>query len=76
MRSSPPARAPKLQLAVEQPLTGGSWTHQKTIPHVQRRSHSDMVAGGAVTIKSNPIPSGWVTHKLKNNTTKEVLSLL
>ena len=28
------------------------------------------------TIKSNPIPAGWVTHKLENNNTKEVLALL
>jgi len=25
VHSSPPGRAPKLQLAVEQPLTGGRW---------------------------------------------------
>ena len=27
-------------------------------------------------IKSNPIPPGWVTHKLENNNTKEILPLL
>ena len=27
---------------------------------------------GAITIKSNPITAGWVTHKLKNNYTTEV----
>ena len=25
-------------------------------------------------MKSNPIPSGWMTHKLENNNTKEVLN--
>ena len=32
VHSSPPARAPKLQLAVEQPLKGGSWNHQERYP--------------------------------------------
>lgn len=32
MRSSPPVRIPKLQLTVEQPLTGDAETHQKMIP--------------------------------------------
>ena len=30
---------------------------------------------GVITIKSNPIPAGWVTHKLENNYTTEVHSL-
>ena len=29
-----------------------------------------------ITIKSNSIPAGWVTHKLENSKTKEVLPLL
>ena len=29
MLSSPPVRTPKLQLAVEQPLTGGHWNPKK-----------------------------------------------
>ena len=29
-----------------------------------------------ITIKWNPITAGWVTHKLENNNTKEVLPLL
>ena len=29
MHSSPPVRTPKLQLAVEQPSTGGHWTPPK-----------------------------------------------
>ena len=27
---------------------------------------------GTITIKSNPIPTGWVTHKLENNNTKKI----
>ena len=30
----------------------------------------------AITIKLNLIPAGWVTHRLENNNTKEVLALL
>ena len=30
---------------------------------------------GAVRIKSNPIPAGWVSHKLENSNIKEVLAL-
>ena len=35
-----------------------------------------MVRRAAVTIKSNPILVGWVTHKLEDSNTKEVLLLL
>jgi len=52
-------------------------THQKkdtprpeTKEKLQRNSRR-----GAITVKSNPIPVGWATHKLENNNTKEVLSL-
>ena len=31
---------------------------------------------GTMMIKSNPIPAGWVAHKLENNNTKVVLLLL
>ena len=30
---------------------------------------------GTIMIKSNPIPTGWVTHRPKNNNAKEVLEL-
>ena len=32
LHSSPPVRVPKLQLAVEQSLTGGHWNLPKNIP--------------------------------------------
>ena len=31
---------------------------------------------GVSTVKSNPIPTMWVTYNLENNNTKEVLPLL
>ena len=31
---------------------------------------------GVIMIKSNPIPARWVTYKLENNKTKDILSLL
>ena len=31
---------------------------------------------GAISIKSNPIPARWVTHRLEIHNTKEVLTLL
>ena len=81
---SPPARAPKSQLAVDQPSTGGHWNlskKKKKIPHVQRQRGSHRKPQqdgrkGTITIKSSPIPAGWVNHKLENNNTKEVLPLL
>ena len=41
-----PGIAQKLQLAVEQLLTGGSWNPSKSDTHVKKqRSHSEMVEG-------------------------------
>ena len=73
VRSLPLARASKSQLTFGQSSTGRHWNSPKKIPHIQRqkRSHSEMV-GGAITIKSNPITAGWVTHKLENTYTTEV----
>ena len=45
MCSSPPARTPKLQLDVEQPLTGGCWNplkKKKKLPHAQRKEKAAM----------------------------------
>jgi len=75
---SPPARAPKWKLAVEPSSTGGHCNppkkdtpHPKTKKKLQRDGRR-----GTITIKSNPMPTRWVTHKLENNNTKEVLPLL
>ena len=47
MHSSPPARAPKLQLTAEQLLTGGCWNiPKKKIPHIQRQSKTRVRALG------------------------------
>ena len=78
MCSSPHAREPKLQLAVEQLLTGGLWNLPKKdtpCPKTKMMPQWDC-RWGTITIKSNPIPSKWVTHKLENNNTKEILPLL
>ena len=47
MNSSSPARAPKSQLTVEQPLKEDTGIHQQRIPHIQgqRRSHNEAVGG-------------------------------
>ena len=78
MYSSPPARASKSQLAVEQSLTGGCWNrpkkdilHPKTKEKLQQDSRRN-----AIIIKSNPIPTGQATHKLEHNNTKDLLPLL
>ena len=71
---SSPVRAPELQLAVDQPSTAGHCNklkkdtpHPKTKKKVQRDCRI-----GTVTTKSNPTSSGWATHELENNNTKEV----
>ena len=50
----------------------------KKILHIQRQ-RSQLQEDGrrdAIRIKSNAISAGWVTHKLKNNNTKDGLPLL
>ena len=47
MRSSPPARAPKSQLAIEQPWTGGHWNlPKKDNPHPKTKRCSRKMVGG------------------------------
>ena len=78
MHSSLPARASKLQLAIEQPSTGRCWNtpiKDTACPKTKKKPQRDGRRGTG-TIKSNPIPTRWVTHKLENNNTKEVLPLL
>ena len=81
MCSSPPVRAPKSQLAVEQPSTTGCWNlpkkKKKDTPHPKTKMKLQKEGRrGTITIKLNPIPTGWVIHKLENKNTKEVLPLL
>ena len=74
---SPPVRPPRSQLAVERQLTGGCWNlPKKDAPHSKTKKLNRGGRRDTIMIKSNPIPTGWVTHKLENNNTKEVLSLL
>ena len=67
----------KLQLAVENHWQEDTGTHQEKIPRVQKQRKPQRDSRrGAIMIKSNPIPTGWVTHRLENNNTKDVLVLL
>ena len=78
MSSSPSARAPKLQLSSEQPLTEECWikdTKKNTQCPMTKKPEGDG-RRGTIMIKSNPIPTRWVTHKPQNNNTKEVFPLL
>ena len=78
MSSSPPVRAPKLQVAVEQPLMGGCWNTPKKdspCPKTKKKLQQDD-RRVPITVKSNSISAGWVTHSLKSNNAKEVLALL
>ena len=78
MCSSPPVESSKIATS--------SWTTtdrstleptKKGYPHPKTKKKPQQDGRrGAVKIKSNPIPAGWVTHKLENNNTKEVLTLL
>ena len=45
--------------------------HPKTKKRLQQDGRR-----GAIIIKSNPILTSWVIHKLENNNTREVLLLL
>jgi len=76
--SSPPVTVPRSQIAVEQPSTGECWNPPKkdTLqPKTQKKLQKDG-RRGTIMIKSSPIPSRWVIHKLENNNPKEVLPLL
>ena len=78
MHSSPLAGSPKSQLAIEQPSTGEFWNPaKKDIPHPKTNTKPQPDdRKGAIMIKSNPMPAGWMTHKLENNNAKELLPLL
>ena len=77
MCSSPPLGAPKSQLVVEQPLIRCWNIPKKDTPSPKTKNKLQQDGRrGTITIKSNPIPTGWVTHKMETNYTKEVLPLL
>ena len=50
---------------------------KKKVPHpkTKKKPQGDGRKGTNM-IKSNPIPTGWVTHNLESNNTKEILALL
>ena len=53
---SPPARAPQAQLAVEQPLTGGTGTHQKRCPTSKDKEEAAAKKQGGFEHVKNQIP--------------------
>ena len=57
---------------------GGRWNPSNKVFPSPKTKEKPQLDGksGTITIKSNPILARWVTHKLENNNTKEVLSLL
>ena len=73
-RALPLARAPVSQLTAEQSSTGRHWNSPtKVTPHPKTKEKPQRDGRrGAITIKSNPITAGWVTHKLENTYTTEV----
>ena len=77
MCSSYSSRTPKLQLAVEQPSTGGCWNPpKKDSPREKVKKLQQDGRRHTITIKSNPILSKRAAQKLENTNTKEVLPLL
>ena len=74
---SSPARAPKLQLAVEQSSAGGHWNPpKKDSPREKVKKLQQDGRRHTITIKSNPILSKRAAQKLENTNTKEDLPLL
>ena len=73
MRSSPPMKATKSQ----QSWTGGYWnTPKKITPFPKTKQPQQDGRKDTIMIESNPISTRWVTHKLENSNTKEVLPLI
>ena len=74
-----PVRTSDLQLAAEQPSTGGHLNPHTKKDTPQPRTKEKLQQDGrrnTIMIKSNPIAPGWAIHKLENNNTKEVFTLL
>ena len=72
MRSSPPARSPKFQLAVEQPSTGGCWNPPKKdipCPKTKKLPQQDG-RWGCNHDKIKFHTCQVVTHRLENNNKK------
>ena len=68
-------KTPKSQLIAEQPSTKKCWNLPKKdtlLPKTKRRPQQDGRRGTTV-INTNLIPARWVTHKLENNYTTEVI---
>jgi len=64
MHATPPVRAPKLQLSIEQPLKGVCWNPPRkdiSCLKTQKKPQQDS-RWGAIMVKSNPTCAGWVTQ--------------
>lgn len=76
MCSSPPERAPKLQLCVERPLTGGCWSSPETVLHFKDKK---LQRDRKIKTWESQIPyrPGADTTELeKENNSKDVLPLV
>ena len=75
--SSPSWRAPKSHLAVEQLAVNRRMLNllktDTSCPKTKKPQQDSR--RGTIMIKSNPIPPRWMTHRLENSNTKEVLPL-
>ena len=80
MCSSPPARTPKLQLAVKQPLTKGCWnpaeedtTHPKTKkkPHIQRQRRNHTSKNEEETTHPKTKKKPHIQRWRRNHTSKD-----
>ena len=79
MCSSPPGGAPKSQLDVKQPSTGGCWKppppkEDTPCPKRRKKPQRDR-RRSTITIKSSHMPARWVTCTVEHSSTKEVLLL-
>ena len=70
------ARAPKLQLAIEQPSTGRYRNPPQNDAPCPRTKEKPQQNGRRGTITIKPNPAGLVTHKLENNNGREALTQL
>ena len=76
MSSSLLTKTPQSQLTAEQSLTKKNPlepTKKDTLHLKTKKKPQSDGRRGAIPIKTNPIPTRWVTHKLENNYTTEVL---
>ena len=74
LNSPPLTKKPKSQLTAKQPSTKGLEPSKRDIlhPKTEKKPQQDG-RKGAFMIQSIPIPCRWVTHKVENSYTAEVV---